>query len=89
MVSYDINPLFTIPVIDVPATSKNLKLLREKHNITVAEIQKLFGMENPQSIYTWDRERHCAAGQKQSSGLFLASLEAAMLRTPKANICPA
>ncbi len=26
------------------------------------------------------RERHCEAGQKQSSGLFLASLRAAVLR---------
>ncbi len=26
------------------------------------------------------RERHCEAGQKQSGGLFLASLRAAMLR---------
>ena len=29
------------------------------------------------------RERHCEAGQKQSSGLFLASLRAAMLRRGK------
>ena len=27
-----------------------------------------------------NRERHCKAGQKQSGGLFLASLQAAMLR---------
>lgn len=45
---------FSIPTIDVPATSQNLKNLREKNNITVAQIQKLLGMENPQSIYTWE-----------------------------------
>ena len=54
MATYKIDPSFSIPVIDVPATSKRLKALRESHNITVAQIQKLLGMENPQSIYTWE-----------------------------------
>ena len=54
MVTYKIDPSFSIPVIDVPATSKRLKELRDSHNITVAQIQKLLGMENPQSIYTWE-----------------------------------
>ena len=54
MASYKINPNFSIPVIDVPATSKNLKSLRKSHNITVAQIQKLLHMENPQSIYNWE-----------------------------------
>ena len=54
MVKYDISSFFEIPVIDVPATSKNLKSLREAHNITVAQIQQFLGMENPQSIYTWE-----------------------------------
>ena len=48
MVKYDISSLFEIPLIDVSATSNNLKLLREKRNITVAEIQQLLGMEYPQ-----------------------------------------
>ena len=54
MATYKISPNFSIPVIDVPATSKNLKSLRETHNITVAQIQKLLHMENPQSIYNWE-----------------------------------
>ena len=45
---------FSIPTIDVPATSQNLKKLRENNNITVAQLQMLLGMENPQSIYTWE-----------------------------------
>ena len=45
---------FRVPVIDVTATSKNLKSLREGRGITVSEIQKMFGMENPQSIYNWE-----------------------------------
>ena len=28
--------------------------MRENNNITVAQIQNLLGMENPQSIYTWE-----------------------------------
>ena len=58
MASYKINPNFSIPVIDVPATSKNLKSLREAHNITVAQIQKLLHMENPQSIYNWENSEN-------------------------------
>ena len=54
MATYKISPNFSIPVIDVPATSKNLKNLRESHNFTVAQVQKLLGMENPQSIYSWE-----------------------------------
>jgi len=28
--------------------------LRERNNLTVAQIQEFLGMENPQSIYTWE-----------------------------------
>ena len=45
---------FSFPVIDVPATSKNLKKLRESSGISVANLQKLLEMQNPQSIYTWE-----------------------------------
>ena len=58
MATYKISPNFSIPVIDVPATSKNLKNLRESHNITVAQVQKLLGMENPQSIYNWENSEN-------------------------------
>ena len=45
---------FSFPVIDVPATSKNLKKLRENRGISVANLQQLLEMANPQSIYTWE-----------------------------------
>ena len=45
---------FSFPVIDVPATSKNLKKLRESRGISVANLQQLLEMQNPQSIYTWE-----------------------------------
>ena len=46
--------VFSFPVINVPATSKNLKELRESRRISVAELQQLLEMQNPQSIYTWE-----------------------------------
>lgn len=54
MVPYKIEEAFELPVIDVAETSKNLKKLRVQHGISVAEIQQLLGMENPQSIYMWE-----------------------------------
>ena len=54
MTNNQTNMNFRVPVIDVCATSKNLKSLREGRGITVSEIQKMFGMENPQSIYNWE-----------------------------------
>ena len=48
------DPSFSFPVIDVPATSKNLKKLRENQGISVANLQQLLEMTNPQSIYTWE-----------------------------------
>lgn len=46
--------VFSFSVIDVPATSKNLKKLRGSHGISVANLQQLLDMANPQSIYTWE-----------------------------------
>ena len=46
--------MLDVPVIDVEATSKKLKSMRVQHDISVAEMQKLFSMENPQSIYNWE-----------------------------------
>ena len=54
MINNQTNINFRAPVIDVTATSKNLKALREGRGITVSEIQNMFGMENPQSIYNWE-----------------------------------
>lgn len=42
-----------IPVIDVPMTGAKIDLLRKKANLSVKDIQKVFGFENPQAIYKW------------------------------------
>ena len=51
---YKISPSFSIPIIDVEATSQKLRRLREDRGIKVRVIQKMFGMEYPQAIYSWE-----------------------------------
>lgn len=44
----------TIPVIDIEKTSVKLKQLRENRKIKISQLQTLFNMANPQSIYNWE-----------------------------------
>lgn len=41
--------------IDVPSTASNLKTLMDKNNITVRQLQRELGFNNPNSIYKWLR----------------------------------
>ena len=43
------------PVIDLKMTGKNIKRLREEHNISVVELQVFLGLESPQAVYQWQR----------------------------------
>lgn len=47
-----------IPIIDVPMTGAKIDLLRKKANLSVKEIQEVFGFENPQAIYKWIHGRN-------------------------------
>ena len=47
-----------IPVIDLPRTGAKIDLLRKKANISVKDIQKIFGFETPQAIYKWINGRN-------------------------------
>lgn len=47
-----------IPVINVPMTGAKIDLLRKKANISVKEIQEVFGFESPQAIYKWIHGRN-------------------------------
>lgn len=47
-----------IPVIDLPRTGAKIDLLRKKANISVKDIQEIFGFENPQAIYKWIHGRN-------------------------------
>ena len=45
----------TIPfsVIDLAATGRNIRRLREERGLTVRDLQAYFGFEEPQAIYKW------------------------------------
>lgn len=42
-----------VPIINVPKTGAKIDLLRKKANISVKEMQEIFGFESPQAIYKW------------------------------------
>ena len=43
------------PVIDLTATGENIRRLRIERGLTVRDLQKYFGFEEPQAIYKWQR----------------------------------
>ena len=46
--------IFEKPIIDVEKTSIKLKEIREAKGTKISQLQHLFSMENPQSIYNWE-----------------------------------
>ena len=43
------------PVIDLPATGANIRRLRQIRCLSVRDLQRFFGFEEPQAIYKWQR----------------------------------
>ena len=43
----------TFPVIDPIATGRNIADIRKEKGLTVKDLQKYFGFEEPQAIYRW------------------------------------
>jgi len=43
------------PVIDTLATGARIKALRLERGLTVKEIQKALGFDEPQAVYKWER----------------------------------
>lgn len=43
------------PVIDLVATGENIVRLRKDRGLTVRDLQKWFGFEEPQAIYKWQK----------------------------------
>lgn len=43
----------TIPTIDIVATGQNINALRIKANMSVKDMQQVFGFTTPQAIYKW------------------------------------
>ena len=54
--SYSIQPAKRT-VVDIPATSRLLKDLRNKNGYSVKQLQKIFGFETPVAIYAWENEK--------------------------------
>ena len=45
--------MFTMPIIDMIATGRNIMRLREDAGLTVRDLQDIFGFATPQAIYKW------------------------------------
>ena len=43
------------PVIDMAATGRKIKALREHNGYSVQDVQEYFGFDQPQAIYKWQR----------------------------------
>lgn len=43
----------TIPTIDIVVTGQNINALRIKANMSVKDMQAVFGFTTPQAIYKW------------------------------------
>lgn len=42
-----------MPVVNAIATGRNIVALRDRNNISVRDIQEVFGFATPQAIYKW------------------------------------
>ena len=45
--------MFTMPAIDMIATGRNIMRLRKAADLTVKDLQDIFGFTTPQAIYKW------------------------------------
>ena len=47
--------LSEIPAVNMTATGANIKKLIKSKGLTVSELQEMYGLNTPQSIYKWMR----------------------------------
>lgn len=47
--------MIEFPVIDMKATGENIRRLRELQGLSVRDVQRFFGFEEPNAIYQWQR----------------------------------
>lgn len=45
--------MYSLPVINMMATGKNIERLRKNAGLSVKELQDIFGFATPQAIYKW------------------------------------
>ena len=48
---------FMFPVIDLEATARQIDTLRLERNLTVRDLQNVFGFSSPQAVYGWIRAK--------------------------------
>ena len=44
-----------LPMIDMAATGNNIRRLRRAAQLSVRQLQEIFGFSTPQAIYKWER----------------------------------
>lgn len=47
--------MYKYPVVDLVKTGSNITRLMKENNLTVSDLQEIFGFEYPQAIYKWKR----------------------------------
>lgn len=45
----------SIPIIDIKQTGRKINQLRIENNLSVKDLQKIFGFTTPQAIYKWQQ----------------------------------
>ena len=45
-----------LPTIDMIRTGKNINRLRKQANLSVKDLQNIFGFATPQAIYKWQQD---------------------------------
>ena len=43
----------TLPIIDMTATGERIQFHRKRNNLSVQQMQAIFGFRHPQAIYNW------------------------------------
>lgn len=47
--------MYKFPTVDLVSTGKNITRLMKENNLSVSDLQDVFGFEYPQAIYKWKR----------------------------------
>ena len=75
-----------IPVIDMTATGKKIKEVRERCGLTVRDVQNYFGFLAPQAIYSWERGETLPSVDNLYALIFLFGVSMMEMLVPRANI---
>ena len=67
--------MIQFPVIDPVATGANICRLRKDRGLTVRDLQRYFGFEEPQAIYKWQRGQSLPSVDNLYATSHIVSLE--------------